>query len=84
MKKIALLSLAAGAMFFASCTKDYTCTCTDVTTATVLGSTVTTTTTDTYQVKEATSDQAAAACNEATIVTTGTDWTSERTCSLSK
>jgi thiamine biosynthesis lipoprotein ApbE len=79
MKKLVLL-VAVGALGLASCTKDYTCKCTE---KDVVGTSV-----DiseyTYQVLGANSTQAQAACNEATIKVEQTNYTYERTCELSK
>lgn len=78
MKKI-LLGAGLLSVVMISCTKDYTCTCTNVTTSGGISST----TTNTYDVNDAESHEAQAACNEAKVVNTY-DWgTTERTCELS-
>lgn len=82
--KTKLFFVAAISVLTVSCTKDYSCSCTYTSTS-ISG---TETSTDTYQVNEATKDQAAAACNEATIVDTY-DWqgetvTTTQNCSLTK
>lgn len=82
--KFKVTAIAAIALLAVSCKKDYTCSCTDTTT----GGGEISTDVYTYQVKEATKDQAAAACNEATIVSTysfgGNTYTTESTCTMTK
>lgn len=77
MKKI--MALVALATFtFVSCEKDYTCTCTN----TYIDASQTSTTTTTKEITGATTDQAQAACLEATIVSEDGDY--ESICELSK
>jgi len=63
MKKI-LIGAGLLSLVMMSCTKDYTCECTYVST---FGG-ISTTTTDTYEVNDAEAHEAQAACNEATVV----------------
>lgn len=77
MKKILVLG-TFGVFALASCTKDYSCKCT----YTVTDDGFTTTYTETYDVEGASSTQAQAACNEATITYTEPGYTQERTCEL--
>lgn len=96
MKKV-IYPVAAIVLIATSCKKDYSCTCETVTTSTTtnsLGSeTTVSTSSETYQVLEAKTHQAQAACNEATVTTTnsynvgvGTSVTNvnEKTCNLTK
>ena len=78
MKKtvfIAIVALGFGAI---SCSKNYTCECETVTTSGGISST----TTSEYEIEEASSKQASAACIEATIVNQSSNYTTERTCTL--
>ena len=82
MKKL-FFTIIGTALLAVSCTKDYSCTCTETYTA---GGQVTTYV-NKYDISEASSKQAKIACNEATIISSGTTWggnsyTSEVTCEL--
>jgi hypothetical protein len=79
MKKVIILS-AVATLALASCTKDYTCKCTE---KEVWNGEVDLTE-YTYQVNEANSTQAQAACNEATIKVEETNYSYEQTCELTK
>jgi len=79
MKKVLGIAVLA-TVLLASCKKNYTCECTDVE---IEGGT-TTTTTSSFQIEEATSSQAQAACVEAKISTTQGGDTFERVCELKK
>lgn len=66
-----------------SCTKDYSCTCTTITTS---GGQATTQI-QKFDIQDASTKQAKLACNEATVIYTGTTWgggtyTQETTCDL--
>ena len=69
MKKIVILSIALMALSFASCKKDYTCTCTDATGGEV------------KKFKKVTKKQALSNCQSKTV--TDPSGTSSETCSLS-
>jgi hypothetical protein len=82
MKKLIYIIPALG-LLAVSCTKDYSCTCTSTTTSAGEVQTFV----DKYEISEASSKQAKLACNEATIIETGTNWldetyTTETTCEL--
>lgn len=74
MKKITLLAIAAVAISFASCKKDYTCTCTST------GSTTASVTKLIGVSKKA----AQANCVSYTETSSGSTGVSDRTCTLSK
>lgn len=83
--KTKLFLAGAIAVLAVSCTKDYTCTCTSTSQSSLTG---TQTEIDTYQVNEATKDEAVAACNGATVVDSyvifGETVTTTKSCSLAK
>lgn len=97
MKKLIIPLCALVVVSITSCAKDYSCTCRTISTntSTTEGEdpqVSTDTYTETYDVKEAKSHQAQAACNEATITTsdsytfgqTTVVYSDETTCELSK
>jgi len=79
MKK-AILPIAILGLALMSCKKDYSCTCTY--TETSMGTTDTDV--DVFTISGATKNEAAAACNEATIEQVETGYSFKRSCSLSK
>ncbi len=70
MKKITILSIALVALSFASCKKDWTCTCTDATGGEV------------KKFSKITKSQALSNCQSKSVTESGT--TSNETCTLSK
>ena len=80
MKK-SILFIGALMLLISSCTKDYSCSCTD----TDIYDGMTETTTYTYSIKEASKKEAQGACIEATVTHLGEDGDSYATkCNLSK
>lgn len=67
MKKILAIAVL-GTITLASCTKDYSCTCTSESVTSGGSTTTTNTNTNSYEVNEATTDEATAACNGANVV----------------
>lgn len=72
MKKILAIAVL-GTLAMASCSKDYSCTCTYDSTTTGGGNSTSNTSTNSYEVNEASSDEATAACNGASVVTRDTN-----------
>ena len=79
MKK-SILAVVVLMAALSSCTKDYSCECTEK--ESYLG--LTETYEYDYEVNEATKAEAIAACNEATIVYSESDYSYETTCELKK